>query len=531
MTDEATTGRATASQAMTSGAVTNGAMTSGAMTSGAGSGLGRPAAPATHGKTAPPHEKGQDPRRWKALGVLALVQFMLVLDITVVNVALPSIKTDLEFSQAGLAWVVDGYVLTAGGLLLLGGRLGDLLGRRRMFFAGILLFTLASVTAGAAQAPGMLVASRFVQGAGEALAAPAAFGLIALLFLDKQERIKALGIFGGVAGLGGTFGPIISGLLLELSWRWIFFVNVPVAAFALFAVARLVDESRAERASGGNRPDIAGAVLITAGLTGVVYGLIEAATHSWGSFRVLGPIIAGVLLLASFVAVESRASDPLVPLRFFHNRTRVTANGLTLIFASVFFTMFFVLTLYWAQVEGWSALKIGMAYLPFGIGIGAGIGMATGLIGRIGTKPVITLGLALIAVGVALLSRISVDGSYLTEPLPALLCAAVGSGFCFAGFGNASVHEVSEDDASLASGVQNSAQQIGGAIGLAVLATLALRHAEHLMSGGTDPAAAATSGYALALRIGAVVLAIGAFLAGLFLEKIKTDPEVAAFVP
>ena len=225
-------------------------------------------------------ERGQDPRRWKALGVLALVQFMLVLDITVVNVALPTIKEDLDFSQSGLAWVVDGYVLTAGGLLLLGGRLADLLGRRLMFFTGVGIFTVASITAGAAQNPGMLVASRFAQGAGEALAAPAAFGLIALLFTDKGERVKALGIFGGVAGLGGTFGPIISGLVLEhTTWRWIFLVNVPVAVFAVLAVARLVEESRADESLRGGRPDIGGAVLITSGLTGVVYGLIEAATH------------------------------------------------------------------------------------------------------------------------------------------------------------------------------------------------------------------------------------------------------------
>jgi EmrB/QacA subfamily drug resistance transporter len=471
---------------------------------------------------------GPDPRRWKALTVLALVQFMLVLDITVVNVSLPTIKEDLGFSQSGLAWVVDGYVLMAGGLLLLGGRLADLIGRRLMFVLGVLVFTAASVTAGFAQNPAMLVASRFVQGAGEAAAAPAAFGLIALLFTDKAERVKALGVFGGVAGLGGTFGTVIGGLLTEVSWRLIFLVNVPVAVIALVAVLRLVQESRADESVRQQRPDLVGAALITIGLTGIVYGLVEAASHSWGSGRVLVPLIGGVVVVAAFVLFEARIPAPLVPLRFFANRTRVTANLMTAIFSCVFFTMFFVLTLYWAQVEGWSSIKIGVAYLPFGITIGLGIGVATGLIGKVGTKPVLVVGMGLMAVGVGLLSRISVGGSYVSEPLPAILLMAFGAGFCFAGFGNAAVHEVSEDDASLASGVQNATQQIGGAIGLAVLATLALRHAESLIAKGKDPLQAATDGYSLSLTIGAIILGVGTVLALLLLETIKADPEVAA---
>lgn len=469
----------------------------------------------------------KDPRRWKALGVLALVQFMLVLDVTVVNVALPAIQTDLHFSRAGLTWVVDGYVLTAGGLLLLGGRLADLLGRRRMFFAGIVLFTIASALSGAAQSSGMLVASRFLQGAGEAMAAPAAFGLIALLFTDRVERAKALGIFGGVAGLGGTFGPIISGLVVQLSWRWIFFVNIPVAVFAIVAVLKLVEESRAERGHQGERPDILGAALITAGLTGIVYGLIEAGTHPWGSSRTLLPLIAGIVITAAFVLLESRVSEPLVPLRFFQNRTRVTANIVTFFFSSVFFTMFFLLTLYLEQVEHWSALKTGLAYLPFGFGIGAGIGISAALVAKIGVKPVLGSGFVLMSIGIALLSRITVGGSYVTQVLPALVLMAVGSGFAFSGFGNASVHDVSAEDASLASGVQNAVQQVGGAVGLAVLATLALRHAEGLVRGGLDPGHAATSGYVLAFRIGAVVLAVGAVLVAVLLESIKDQTASA----
>ncbi|MGH9097790.1 MAG: MFS transporter, partial [Acidimicrobiales bacterium] len=284
-----------------------------------------------------------DSRRWKALGVIALVQFMLVLDITVVNVALPHIQTDLHFSRAGLAWVVDGYVLTAGGLLLLGGRLGDLLGRRRMFIGGVLLFALASAASGAAVNPAMLVASRFVQGMAEAIAAPAAFGLVALLFTEPKERAKAIGIFGGVAGLGGTLGPVISGVLISVaSWRWIFFVNIPIGIFAAVVTLRLVSESRADRVVDPNRrrPDFSGAILGTAGLVGIVYGFIAAGNHPWGSTQVVASLGLGAVALLAFVVRERSAADPLVPHGFLANRTRVSANVANLFFASVFFTVF-----------------------------------------------------------------------------------------------------------------------------------------------------------------------------------------------
>ena len=474
-----------------------------------------------------------DPRRWKALGVLALVQFMLVLDVTVVNVGLPTIKQDLSFSQSGLTWVVDGYTLTAGGLLLLGGRLADLLGRRTMFFVGVGLFAVASAISGAAQNPAMLVASRFLQGAGEAVAAPAAFGLIALLFTDKKERVKAVGIFSGVAGLGGTFGPVVSGLLVSLSWRLIFFINIPVALFAVIAVAYLVNESRAGRSSRTGPPDIAGATSITAGLISIVYGLIQAADHPWGSWNVLVPLLVGIAVVGGFIVIEAKVSYPLVPLGFFTNRTRVTANGATLLFSSAFFTMFFLLTLYWQQVEGWTAIRTGLAYLPFGIGIGVGIALATVMIGRIGVKPVLVAGLGLVAAGMALLSRITVDGSYLTEPLPAIVLMSLGSGFAFASFGNASVHEVSREDASLASGVQNATQQIGGAIGLAALATLALRHSAAQLAHQAGPPTrqavreATTSGDRLVFGLAAVVLTVGALLVLVLLEQVRPDAAEA----
>ena len=454
-----------------------------------------------------------DPRRWKALGVIALIQFMLVLDVTVVNVALPHIQADLGFSRAGLAWVVDGYILTAGGLLLLGGRLADLLGRRRMFMIGVGVFAVASALSGSSADPGMLVVSRFLQGVGEAIASPAAFGLVALLFTKPKERAQAIGIFGGVAGLGGTLGPVISGLLISaLSWRWIFFVNVPVAVFAVLAVARMVDESRAERVQAGPgrpRPDVAGAVVGTAGLCGIVYGFIAAGTHPWGSAQVVVPLLAGVGAIAAFVGLERRAGDPLIPARFLRNTTRVTANVANLVFASVFFTVFFLMTLYFEQTLHYSALRTGLAYLPVGLFIGLGIAVSSSLVPKVGVKPLLIAGAGFFATGTLLLSRISVHGSYWGEALPGLAVMALGAGLSFAAFGNASMHEVSGQDASLASGVNSTAQSVGGSVGLAVLATLALRHASHAAAHGVAFSVSATNGAALAFRIGAVIALAG----------------------
>jgi EmrB/QacA subfamily drug resistance transporter len=469
-------------------------------------------------------EAASDRRRWNALGVIALVQFMLVLDVTVVNVALPRIQTDLGFSRAGLAWVVDGYVLTAGGLLLLGGRLADLLGRRRMFMVGVSLFAAASALSGASADSGMLVASRFMQGVGEAIASPAAFGLVALLFTEPKERAQAIGIFGGVAGLGGTLGPVISGLLIAASsWRWIFFVNVPVALFAVLAVARMVDESRAERlhsAGASPRPDIAGALVGTVGLCGVVYGLIAAGNHPWGSAQVVVSLVGGLTSLACFAAVERNASDPLIPARFLRNRTRVTANVANLIFASVFFTVFFLMTLYFEETLHFSALRTGLAYLPVGLCIGLGIAVSSSLVTKVGVKVLLCTGAGFFATGTLLLSRITAHGSYWTQSLPGLAVMALGAGLSFAAFGNASMHEVSGQDASLASGVNSTAQSVGGAVGLALLATLAIRHATNAVAHGTALNVAATDGAAMAFRIGALIALIG----GLMVAAIRFGP-------
>jgi EmrB/QacA subfamily drug resistance transporter len=468
-----------------------------------------------------------DPRRWKALIVLALIQFMLVLDVTVVNVALPRIQQNLGFSHSGLAWVVNGYVLMAGGFLLLGGRLADLFGRRRLFLVGVAIFAVASATCGAAISPAMLVASRFVQGLGEAFAAPASLGLIALLFPDPRERIKALGMWGGVAGLGGTTGTIISGVLTNYaSWRWIFYINLPVALFALLVVPRLVSESRMKRE--GGRPDFLGAVTATGGLVAIVDGLLNAATHTWGSWQVLFPLVGGVALLGLMVLLESRSKNPLIPLSFFSNRTRVVTNFTTLFFSSAFFSYFFMLTLYEQQVLHWSPLRGGLTYLPFGITIGAGIGLGTALMPKLGVKPILTAGFFGGAVGLWLTSGISVSSHYYSGIVPGMAVLGLFSGMCFPAIGNASLHQVTGQDSSLASGVQNAVQQIGGALGLAVLVTLALRRATSQIHHGVNAAVAQTHGYVLAYRIAGTLIGFGGILVFILLERVDATPRQPA---
>ncbi len=467
-----------------------------------------------------------DPRRWRALTVLGLIQFMLILDVTVVNVALPHIKSDLDFTDTGLAWVVDGYVLAAGGLLLLGGRLSDIFGRQRTFLAGVALFALASLSCGLAQTDSVLVVSRFAQGVGEALAAPAALGLIALLFMDPKERIKALGIWGGLAGLGGTSGTVISGLIVNsVSWRWIFLINIPVAVIALVAVPKLTSESRMERSHNG--VDLVGAASITGALVAVVNGFLQAARpeNSWGSTSVWLSLTLGVVLLGFFVVWESRVDDPLVPLRFFANRTRVVTNGVTLFFSSAFFTYFFLLTLFMQQVLHYTALRGGLAYLPFGLAIGAGIGLGTGLMPKVGVKALMTAGFLLAALGMILTSGITSTSHYWSHIFPGMVVLGFGSGICFPGFGNASLHEVTSQDAGLASGVQNAMQQIAGAVGLAVLVTVASRHAVHLRASGVDPLAALVKGYALSYQVAAGLLAVGAVAVVLLLEHVDPVPR------
>ena len=458
-----------------------------------------------------------DPRRWKALSVLLLVQFMIILDVSVVNIALPAIQEDLGFSRAGLTWVVDSYVLVAGSLLLFGGRLGDVLGRRRMFLAGVAVFGVASLVCGLAQDPGTLVGARLAQGLGEALAAPAALGLIAVLFTDTAERIKAIGLFGGISGIAGTSGPIVSGALVEFStWRWIFLINLPVALVALVVVPRLVDGGTSRRGAG---LDVRGALLVTAGLTALVFGLIEAASYDWTDARVLVPLLAAAILLPVFALSQRSAQDPLLPLSFLRERTRLASDGVALLFSTVFFAQFFVTTLYLQLVLGFGPLRAGLAFLPFGIAVGLALGLATKVIPRVGLRPVLVTGLLLAAGGALAFTRITADGSFLTQVLPASVLLALGSGLVLPALGNGAVHGVTDDDAGLASGVLQSLQQIGGAIGLAVLTTLSIRRAEDQIAAGTDPAVATTEGYVLALQVGVVVLLVAAAVAAYGLRR------------
>jgi EmrB/QacA subfamily drug resistance transporter len=468
---------------------------------------------------------GADPRRWRALAVLAAMQFMLVLDITVVTVALPKIQHDLHFSRPGLAWVVNGYVLMAGGLLLLGGRLADMFGRRRLFLAGAVVFGAASAVCGAAVSSSMLVSSRFVQGTGEALAGPAALAMIPMLFPDSRERMKALGVWGGIAALGGTLGSVISGALTDVDWRWIFYVNIPVVLFVLVTVPRVLPESR--MAGEGRRIDVAGAVGVTGGLVAIVFGLLQAASHPWGSWPVLLPLLGGAGLLAVMVGWEARVPEPLIPLRFFTNRTRVTSNVLSLALFAAFIGYVFLLTLYMQQVLGFSPLRTGLLYLPLGVAIGAGIGLSSALMPRIGVKAVLAVGLLGSAAGLFVASYIHVNSSYPSGILPGLIVFGVFSGICYPGLINGALHQVTGQDSGLGSGVQTAMQQVGAALGLGTLVTLALRYADGRIRAGVPPAVAQTDGYALAFRVGAAVLAVAGVLAVVLLEHVSAKPRTA----
>jgi EmrB/QacA subfamily drug resistance transporter len=477
-----------------------------------------------------------DPRRWKALAVLALVQFMLILDVTVVNVALPNIQKDLHFGPTGLAWVVDGYVLMAGGLLLLGGRLSDLVGRKRLFLIGVAIFGVASVTCGLAQNPAMLVTSRFIQGIGEALAAPAALGLVALLFPDPRERTKALGIWGGIAGLGGTLGSVISGVIVDISpgsWRWIFLINIPVAAFALLVLPGLVNESRAERtvadpSTRPARPDIGGALAATLGLIAIVYGILRGGQTSWGSGLVIVSLVAGVALLTAFVLIERTVGEPLVPLSFFSNRTRVATNGVTIFFTSGFFAYFYLQTLFLQQVLGWSPLRTGLSYLPFGVSISVAIGISTGLLPKVGAKNLLLAGFSFCALAMALLTRLTIHASYGADVLPSMIILALGAGLCFPAITNASLHGVDGQDASLASGVQTAVQQIGGALGIAVFTTIALSYVHGHSPLESDYRERITNGYTAGFGWAAVVLAVGVAVIAVAVHKVNADPKAVA---
>ncbi|MFH8613403.1 MFS transporter [Streptomyces sp. NPDC018029] len=466
-----------------------------------------------------------DPRRWKALAILAAIQFMLVMDVTIVLVALPEIDKDLTFNPTGdLAWVINGYVLTAGGFLLLGGRLADMYGRRKIFMIGVIFFGVASATCGAAMSSGMLVSSRFVQGLGEALCGPAALGMIPVLFPDAKERMKALGVWGGTAALGGVIGSVVSGALTEyVDWRWIFYINIPIAIAALILVPKVMPESRMERE--GRSVDFVGAVAITGGLVAVVYGLIKAADHEWGSSTVLVPLLAGIGVLFLAALWEMRISDPMVPIRFFTNRTRVTSNVVTLALLASFHCYAFLLILYMQKVLEYSPIKSGMAVVPLAFAMGAGMGVASALMPRIGVKAVLAIGFFGAAAGLVVASTLEADSTYLNGVLPGMLVFGLFSAMCYPALVNGALYQVTGKDSGLASGVQTAMQQIGGALGLATLVPLAIRYTTDHIGEGVLPTVAQSDGAARAFQVGAVLVAIAAVLVLLLMQKVDATPR------
>jgi len=422
-------------------------------------------------------------KRWQALVLLCSAQFVVVLDASIVNVALPSIGEALDFSQQNLPWVVNAYVLTFGGFLLLGGRTADLLGRRRVFMAGLLLVAVASLLAGFAATEGQLIAARAAQGLGAAIISPAALSIVTTTFSDGAERNKALGVWGAVAGSGGAAGVLLGGILTDgLGWEWVLWVNVPVALIALALSPRLIAESRAE--SEARVFDVAGAVTVTAALSILVYALVDANDAGWGSSQTLGLIALSALLMAAFVAIELRAAKPLVPFSIFRIRTLTGANVVGLLVGASLFSMFFFISLYMQQVLGYSAIHAGLSYLPLALVIMASAGIASQLVTKLGYKPVLAAGLLFIVIGLLWFSRVSVGGGFTTDILGPSLFAAAGLGFAFVTTTIAAVSGVEESEAGLASGLINTSQQIGGALGLAVLSAIAISRTDDVLSGG-----------------------------------------------
>jgi len=454
-------------------------------------------------------------RRWIALALLCFAQFIVVLDASIINVALPSIGDALDFSQENLAWVVNAYVLTFGGFLLLGGRMADLLGRRRVFIGGLLLVAAASLAAGFAATEGQLIAARAAQGLGAAIISPSALSIVTTTFRDGAERNKALGAWGAVAGAGGAAGVLFGGILTDgLGWQWVLWVNVPVALIAAALAPRLVAESRSESAT--RHFDAAGAVTVTAGLSLLVYAIVDATSAGWGSLQTLGLLGLSAALIAAFVAIERRSQAPLMPFGIFRIRTLTGANIVGLLVGGSLFSMFFFITLYMQQVLGYSPIHAGLSYLPLALTIIVAAGVGSTLVTRIGFKPVLATGMVLIAAALAWFSQVSVGGGFLTDILGPSLLAATGLGFAFVTTTIAAVSGVRSQESGLASGLINTSQQIGGALGLAVLATIAnSRTADVMASAGGDPTAltnALTEGFQSAFLGGAVIALLGLVL-------------------
>ena len=467
--------------------------------------------------------------RWLALIVLCLGDLMIVLDTTIVNVALPSIRDDLGFTETSLAWVVNAYLLTFGGFLLLGGRLGDLLGRRRLFVAGLALFTVMSLLDGLAWSDGSLIAFRALQGLGAAMLSPAALSILTTTFREGRERNVALGIWGAASGSGGAAGVLLGGALTSaLSWSWIFFINVPVGLLVMALTPVLLRESRADL--GHRRFDFAGAASITGGLMLLVYAMTRATQHGWATGSTIGLLLASVALIVAFFAIESRSQAPLLPLRIFKLRTLTASNVSGLLMGGAIFAQFFLLTLYMQEVLHYSALKTGVAYIGLTLTIIVFSTVAQALVTRLGVRWVLPSGLALTTVALVLFAQLPVDGSYFADLFPAFMISGLGLALAFVPMSIGGLTGVRQSDAGVASGLINTTQQIGGAIGVALATTVATTFTSHYVSShdGTNAfsGAALTHGFQVAFYVLAALAGVGAVLAAVMLESQPAEAEV-----
>jgi EmrB/QacA subfamily drug resistance transporter len=454
---------------------------------------------------------------------------MIILDSTVVNVALPSIQKDLGFSQANLAWVVNAYLITFGGLLLLAGRLGDLIGRKRLFMGGLVLFTVASLLCGLAQSQAVLIGARFAQGIGGALTSAVILGMVVTMFPEPGEQGRAIGVYSFVASAGASLGLLLGGIVTQaISWHWIFFINIPIGVVtALFAV-RLV-EPDGETPGLGRNVDIAGAVLVTGSLMLAVYTIVKAGDYGWGSAHTLGLGAAALVLLAAFVAREQTAREPLMPLRMFSSRNVAGANLVQLLMVAGLFGMFFLGVLFMQHVLGYSAIGTGVAFLPLSLGIGVlSLGFSARLNQRFGPKATLLTGVGLLVVGLSWLTRVPVHASYAVDLLPAMLALGVGAGLSFPSLMTLAMSGATPEDSGLASGLVNTTVQVGGALGLAVLATLSTTRTNHLLATGVAHPAALTSGYHLAWVISASIAGAALLAGSTILKGNRIGEQVAA---
>ncbi len=470
-----------------------------------------------------------DKHRWLALAVIVAAQFMVVLDVAIVNVALPSIRTDLNFSQEGLQWVITAYAILFGGALLLGGRLADLLGRRRLFIAGVALFAVSSLLAGFAWSEGSLITFRALQGLGGALLSPAALSILTTTFAEGRERNVALGIWGAAAGSGGAAGTLLGGVLTSyVGWSWIFFINVPVGAVLIAVTPRLLRESRADLAH--RHFDVAGAATITSGLMLLVYAMTRATQHGWSDALTVTFLVSSAALTAAFVAIELRSRAPLLPMRIFRLRTLSAANATALLLSSAVFSQFFLLTLYMQEVLHYSAIKTGIAYITLTLSVIAFAAVAQGMATRIGVRRVLPVGLVLSAAALFLDARLPVEGHYFWEIFPAFLLSGIGLAFAFVPMQIAALTGVGQSDAGIASGLINTTQQVGGAIGLAAASTIAATYTSQYIDGhpgvGAFNGVALTHGFDIAFYVLAALALLGAVLAAAFIESEPKVPEV-----